>query len=446
VIRVLHLADLHIGVETYGRIDPTTGLHTRLLDYLQRLDEALDIGRNKGVDLVLIAGDIYKNRIPNPTHQREFAKRVGELCNEGIAVFLLTGNHDVSSSAGRAHSVEIFDTLRVKGVTVADRPYLHTIATRKGPIQIIAMPWVTRHNLLTRDDMHMASFQKINDTIQERVEEFIAHKCQELDPTTPAILTMHATVDGAQIGAERGMTLGQEMIIPQSVVANPAVDYVAMGHIHRHQAIGETPPIVYAGSIERIDFGERDETKGCVIVDVEKGDAQWMFYPLAARPFRSLSLDLRSRNVSALPTLLERAIARQPLENAIVRVRVQATGEQAVSVDEEHIRRQLEEAGAFLIASVSVEVDSETRRRFADAEQEIIQGLSPQRALELFFQAKEIPPERMNQLLGAVDELLREEVGTQDVTQGTSSPHSYSHGDPEHEDEDVVEGQIEPEK
>jgi exonuclease SbcD len=55
VIRVLHLADLHIGVETYGRIDPTTGLHTRLLDYLQRLDEALDIVRNKGVDLVLIA-------------------------------------------------------------------------------------------------------------------------------------------------------------------------------------------------------------------------------------------------------------------------------------------------------------------------------------------------------------------------------------------------------
>ncbi|MDQ3901025.1 MAG: metallophosphoesterase, partial [Actinomycetota bacterium] len=75
--KMLHLADIHIGMENYGRTDPATGLNTRLQDYLQRFDEALTYALEKEpVDVVLIAGDIYKNRTPNPTHQREFARRL----------------------------------------------------------------------------------------------------------------------------------------------------------------------------------------------------------------------------------------------------------------------------------------------------------------------------------------------------------------------------------
>jgi exonuclease SbcD len=150
MIKLLHLADLHIGVENYGRLDPATGLHTRLIDYLTRLDEAIDYGLNEGVDVVLIAGDIYKNRTPNPTHQREFARRIRRIRGAGLPVFILIGNHDVSPAVGRAHSIEIFDTLAVEGVIIADRPGLHLIETRAGPLQILALPWVTRHNLLTK--------------------------------------------------------------------------------------------------------------------------------------------------------------------------------------------------------------------------------------------------------------------------------------------------------
>src|SRR5512147_1353612 len=104
-MKILHLADLHLGVENYGRVDPATGLHSRLIDYLDRLDEALALGLDAGVDLVLIAGDVYKNRSPNPTHQREFARRLNRLRSAGVPVFILTGNHDISPSLGRAHSV-----------------------------------------------------------------------------------------------------------------------------------------------------------------------------------------------------------------------------------------------------------------------------------------------------------------------------------------------------
>lgn len=199
MIKMLHLADLHIGIENYGRIDPATGLHTRLIDYLARFDEAIDIGLNEGVDLVLIAGDVYKNRSPNPTHQREFARRIRRLSAAGVPVFIITGNHDISASAGRAHSVEIFGILDVEGVTIVDRPSIHQLHTRAGPVQIIALPWVTRHSLMTKEELRMASFGEIEAELRKRIDNFIASAIAELDPAIPSVLTIHGTSMGHRL-------------------------------------------------------------------------------------------------------------------------------------------------------------------------------------------------------------------------------------------------------
>src|ERR1051326_2293412 len=78
-LRIAHLADTHIGMENYGRINPETGLNQRLHDFLRSLDQAIDAAIAAEVDLVVFAGDIYKTRDPTPTHQREFAKRIQRL-------------------------------------------------------------------------------------------------------------------------------------------------------------------------------------------------------------------------------------------------------------------------------------------------------------------------------------------------------------------------------
>ena len=93
--RILHTADLHLGIENYGRIDPATGLPSRVNDFLAALDQAVDYAIGNDVDLFLFCGDAYKTRDPSPTFQREFAKRVARLASSGIAVFLL--------KIGRAH-------------------------------------------------------------------------------------------------------------------------------------------------------------------------------------------------------------------------------------------------------------------------------------------------------------------------------------------------------
>jgi exonuclease SbcD len=410
-MKLLHLADLHIGVENYGRVDPTTGLHTRLIDYLERLDEAIDVGLGEGVDLVLIAGDIYKNRAPNPTHQREFARRLSRLRAAGVPVFILTGNHDISPAVGRAHSVEIFEALGVEGVTIADRPRLHTIATRSGPLQIIALPWVTRHNLLTREEMRGASFAEIEYTLRGRLERFVEDTARKLDPEVPAIIAFHGSVDGAQLGAERMMTLGQDLVLPRSLLAQPGVAYVALGHIHKHQALGADPPMVYPGSIERVDFGERDEPKGCVLVTIEDGRASWRFQQLDARPFVSLEADVRASSdpMGQVTTL----VRRHDLRQAVVRVELEATREQAITMREEAVRQLLEEAGAFAVAAVTIRVERTGRRRLAGAEEELLEVLTPRRALELYLKTRQPPlsQQRIDALLAAADELIGKDEG-----------------------------------
>src|SRR5580765_7209817 len=106
-IRMAHLADTHIGMENYGRLNPESGLNQRLHDFLSSLDQALDAALADGVDLVVFAGDIYKTRDPTPTHQREFARRIHRLSAAGVKTFIVAGNHDIPLSAGRATSVDI---------------------------------------------------------------------------------------------------------------------------------------------------------------------------------------------------------------------------------------------------------------------------------------------------------------------------------------------------
>ncbi len=121
-MKIIHFADLHLGVENYGRIDPATGLSSRLNDFLAAFDELVDYALAEKVDLVLFCGDAYKTREPTQTQQREFARRINRLATADIPVFLLTGNHDMPNAIGRATATEIFDTLAVKNVYVANRP------------------------------------------------------------------------------------------------------------------------------------------------------------------------------------------------------------------------------------------------------------------------------------------------------------------------------------
>jgi exonuclease SbcD len=413
MLRILHLADIHLGMENYGRTDPATGLSSRLGDFLRTLDEALDWALSNDVHLVLLAGDVYKNRDPSPTVQREFARRIQRLSAAGVPMFILVGNHDLPNAWARAHTVEIFDTLQVPHTWVARQPRFATLPTTAGPVQIIALPWVTPATLLTKDEFRTASFEQLNGLMIDKLEELLDGFVEQLNPALPTILTAHAAVQGAVFGAERSVMLGHDLVLPRSFVARPEFDYVAMGHIHRHQVLppgGPTePPIIYPGSLERIDFGEEDEEKGFMVVDIGDPDPATgrrrvtpRFHPVGARRF--LTQRVSTNEANPTDTVLDKLRAHEAdIAGSIVRVIIKTTPEQEAALRDDEIRKALE--GAAYIAGISRDVDRPNRVRFGD---HAVEQMTPRQALELYMQVKNVPTARAATLLSAAEQLMNE--------------------------------------
>jgi exonuclease SbcD len=324
-MKIIHFADLHLGVETYGHINPETGLSSRLEDYIKALDQVVEYAVDNKVDLVLFCGDAYKTREPGQTQQREFAKRIKRLSAAGIPLFLLIGNHDLPNALGRATTIEIFDTLSIPGVTVANRPGIHQIKTRGGTIQIAALPWVRRSTLLTREDTRNLDFNQINERLQQTLTGIIAQLANKLDPSLPSILAAHVWVLNASVGSEKSMSIGQEHMLLLSSVALPAFDYVALGHIHKRQVLNQNPPVIYSGSLERLDFGDENDEKGFYLIEVEdsavgRRKVSFDFHPVEARRFFSLTVDIGPLDLDSTSTVLKAIELNQnKISDAVVR-------------------------------------------------------------------------------------------------------------------------------
>jgi len=399
MIRLLHFADLHLGVENYGRIDPQTGLFSRLTDFLRSLDQIIDHALEQEMDLVIFAGDAYKSRDPSPTYQREFAKRIQRLSAAGVPTVLVVGNHDTPNALGRANAVEIFATLEVENVVVAKRPATHRLETKRGPIQVVTLPWVTRSTLLAREEYKNLNLEEVNALILEKIENIIAGEIKGLDQAVPTVLAAHGSVFGATYGSERSVMLGQEVILPRSMVTNPAFDYVALGHIHKHQVLCEQPPVVYSGSIERIDFGEEKEDKGFVVAEVEKGRAAYEFVKLAARPFVTVEVEARGDDPTAEVLA---AIDEHDITEAVVRVIIHTTPDKEPLIQKNEIRRRL--ADAFHVAAMVRDVERKTRLRLGM--DQAVEEMTPRQMLERYLQVKQTPPERAQVLLEYADRII----------------------------------------
>ena len=406
-LRIAHLADTHIGMENYGRINPETGLNQRLHDFLQSLDEAIDGALAARVDLVVFAGDIYKTRDPTPTHQREFARRIQRLTSDGVHTVLVAGNHDVPLSAGRATSVDIFRALDVPGVTVARTIGTHRIQTRNGPVQILAFPWSVRSLVLAQAEYKNCTIEELNQAMIDLTRARLASEASNLDPSLPSIVVGHAHLFGARIGAERLLTMGSDPMYDLATFDLPGIDYVALGHIHKHQVLHyASPQVVYAGSIDRVDFGEQDEAKGWVYVEIaEKGHAEWDFRAVHARPFLTIEARVESDNATLD---VVRAIARhsRDLADSVVRVRVDIPPERLSELREDEIRAQLK--AAYYIAPIERTNRAHARSRWAGVSA-AIQSATPLEALSLYLEHQKVDPTRRETLLRYARMLMVEE-------------------------------------
>jgi len=408
-LKLLHFADAHIDMANFGRHDAQSGLPVRVMDFLKSLDEIVDTAISEKVDLVLFAGDAYKDRNPAPTFQREWGRRIIRLSKAGIPTLLLIGNHDLSPSLGRAHALEEYNTLEVPNVKVLSEPgFYGPDDLWELPLQLIALPWVTRSQMMAVLDIKGDETAEVYSQLEERITELVQDYLARADQGLPIVLAAHASVQGAMYGSERSVMLGNDLVLSGSLVKDKRLDYVALGHIHKAQNLNEggQPPIVYPGSIERVDFGEAKDEKFFVIVDLEKGAAKVQWRKLEKiRPFidRFVSLDSEKDINQKLQAELPKA---KELEGAVLRLTIEYPREWETLIDEAALREHA--AGAFEFHLVK-RPQSETRIRIP--QDQTISDLSPYDLLDLYWKAAHLEESERSVLSKMAREVIESKQG-----------------------------------
>lgn len=405
MLKILHFADAHIDMANYGRHDAQSGLPLRVVDFLKSLDRIVDTAIGEKVDLVLFAGDAYKDRNPAPTFQREWGRRIMRLSRAGIPTLLLVGNHDLSPSLGRAHAIEEFTTLEVPHVYVLDRPgFLGPEQLGGLPLQVMAFPWISRAGMIAHLGLQFTDPAEIFSGLEERLHELIDTWLDKADPSLPRLLAAHVSVQGAIYGGERSVMLGSDLVLPRSMLCDPRLDYVALGHIHKSQNLNANshPPVIYPGSIERVDFGEAGDDKFFVIAHVERARSEVEWRKLdGIRPFvdRYVCLDstedITRRLQDALPD-------PESFPGAIVRLTLEYPRDWEPLIDEAALREYTSQAFEFhLVKRPRIE------GRIRLPQDQSLGSLSPLELLELYWRANHADLEESEQLAKLAGEVIR---------------------------------------
>ncbi|HEX8552704.1 MAG TPA: exonuclease SbcCD subunit D [Abditibacteriaceae bacterium] len=353
-MKILHFADVHLGMENYGRVNPQTGLHSRFEDGLKCLTFIVDTAIERNVDAAIFAGDAYRTSDPNPTHQHGFASQMRRLRDAGIPLIMVPGNHDMPVSFGRKSSLDIFSALGTDCVHVLATRAISVIETHSGPLQIVAFPWPSRATMLAKDEFRGATEEAVTHAIESASESWLRVIAQECDRTLPTVLVAHVMADRAETsGSEYYAAIMRDPKLGVGSLALEEFDYVALGHVHKFQDLnkGAQPPVVYTGSMDRINFGEEKDTKGFCVVEIEKGNATYEFVETPVRVFVTIRADIDADEEPTAAILAAIDRRKEKIPGAVVRVVYDAESGRDLDLDFKELHAALAEA--WLVDSIA---------------------------------------------------------------------------------------------
>lgn len=403
-ITFYHTADVHFGVENYGTIDSATGIHTRLLDFKKSLDFCVDKAVDEDIDFFILAGDAYKTAHPTPTQQKLLMQVLLKLYKAHIPVVIIVGNHDHPLSFGKAHALDVFGNLPVEGFHVFSKPEARVLQTKSGPVQIVGIPWPMRHTLVRKDEHRFKTTQELVVYLSSRVGKIIQHLASSLDPKIPAVLASHLTVStGIFSGSEKCAVFGSDPVFMPSQLAIKPFDYVALGHLHRYQDLnkGGSPPVVYSGSIERVDFGERKEKKGfCRVTIDEKRECTYDFIEVPMRPMIQVDVTLEPHRDQTEQLLA--ALKEHDIEGAILKIIYHVPEGKKDRVDLSLVHREIR--AAHYVAGIVPVHTQEVRERRTPLKVE----MNISELLSLYFTSKDYGENKIKDLTQKAHQLYQE--------------------------------------
>jgi exonuclease SbcD len=275
------------------------------------------------------------------------------------------------------------------------------------PLQIIAFPWISRSGMMAHLGMSAANPAEIFRQLEERLSQLLINWLEEANPDLPVVLAAHFSVQGAKFGVERAVMLGGDIVLPASLVKDPRLSYVALGHIHKPQNLNESndPPVIYPGSIERIDFGEVNDEKYFVVAGVEAGkptQVEWRKLE-GIRPFIDRKVWLESKE--GIEQRLQEALpSPEQMAGAVVRLTIEYPRDWEDLIDETALREQARDAFEFhLVKHPMIEA------RVRLPENESLGSKSFLELLSLYWRSVHTPEEEQEGLRKLAEEIVKEE-------------------------------------
>lgn len=249
------------GWRTYERTDELFG----------QVAQICEIVRQRGADVLLVAGDIFervgRDKLTQVT--KRLAESLKPLIERGVHVVLVPGNHDLREHFAVLKSFLELNTGNSEQVHVAEGIEIFDI---KG-VQFVCLPYPERELLENFDEK-----RKIENVGKEERNRFLSNNLVEIiryldkekiDPSRPAVFAAHLQIDGVKPSAESEKELHYLEDISLSAGDLPTnVAYVALGHIHQRQPIQHSVPAWYSGSFDCMNVGEVKDDKGVLLVEI----------------------------------------------------------------------------------------------------------------------------------------------------------------------------------
>ncbi|KDP91055.1 MULTISPECIES: exonuclease SbcCD subunit D [Clavibacter] len=259
-MRILHTSDWHLGRTLHGE-----DLHAHHAAFL---DHIVDVVREREVDVVLVAGDVYDRAVPGVPSVRLLGDALARL--SALATVIVTpGNHDSAARLGFASAL-LRDGLHIlASAETLDQPIV--VEDAGGPVAFYGVPYLdpdaVRATLAAPGSPPLPrSHEAVLGAAMDRVRADAAAR-----PDARVVVVAHAFVTGAAPSeSERDIRVGGFDQVPASVFRG--ADYVALGHLHGAQEVragGSARPVVrYSGSPLAFSFGERMQRKSSALVEL----------------------------------------------------------------------------------------------------------------------------------------------------------------------------------